>query len=121
MPKSTLVLGASPHPFRFAHRAIKRLRHFQHPVEALGLHKGQIEDVSIQTDRTLISTDIHTVSIYLNRYNQTMYYDWIISLKPKRVIFNPGAENFEFESKLNNAGIEVLNACTLVMLSIGNY
>ena len=59
--------------------------------------------------------------MYVGEKNQPPYYDYILSLKPKRVIFNPGAENPEFEKIVRDAEIEVLEACTLVMLSVGNY
>lgn len=65
--------------------------------------------------------DIDTVTLYLNPANQVPYYDYIISLKPKRIIFNPGTENDELESLANKNGIQTMEACTLVLLSTSQY
>jgi uncharacterized protein len=116
----TLVLGASTNPTRYAFMAVQRLRKLGIEVEAVGLRPGTVADVEIQTG-TPVLTDIDTVTVYVGAQNQPPFYDYLLSLKPRRVIFNPGAENPEFETKLRENGIEVLSACTLVMLSVGNY
>jgi len=120
MTKQTLVFGASLKPHRYAYMAVKKLREKQHPVKAFGLKSGSIDDVSIAT-KLQPYEDIHTVTLYLNPKAQVAYYEYIISLKPVRVIFNPGTENQEFMGLLEQAGIAYEVACTLVMLSIDRY
>jgi len=120
MNKKTLVIGASLKPERYSHMAIKKLRHYNHEVKAFGLRSGMVGDVSIDTE-LMPYKEIDTVTLYLNPTRQTTYYDYIIGLNPKRVIFNPGTENSEFYNllKQNNIAYEV--ACTLVLLSTNQY
>jgi uncharacterized protein len=118
--KKTLVMGASPKPERYSNMAVKRLVAHNHPVEAIGLRENKIDNIPIQTGLPQLE-NIDTVTLYLSAKNQEQYYDYIIGLKPKRVIFNPGAENFEFEKKLTENGIEPVEACTLVLLSTGQF
>jgi predicted CoA-binding protein len=118
--KKTLVLGASANPERYSFLAINRLREHDHPVIAIGIRPAMVADVTVQ-DKTTPITDLDTVSIYLNKGNQKNYYDFIQSQHPRRVIFNPGAENPEFEMMLADKGIKVLEACTLVLLSTGQF
>ena len=120
MLKKTLVLGASLKPQRYSHLAIERLVQHGHPVVAVGRRAGEVQGVQIQTGMPAMD-DIHTVTLYLNEVNQEPFVDYIMSLKPKRIIFNPGAENPKLEKLASEKGIEVEEACTLVMLSIGNY
>ncbi len=120
MKKKTLVLGASENPQRYSNMAILRLLTFGHPVVAIGNKKGKVEDVEIITDKPEMD-DIDTITLYLNPTNQKPYYDYILSLKPKRVIFNPGTENDELERKLIQKGVITQEACTLVMLGTGQY
>jgi predicted CoA-binding protein len=116
----TLVLGASTNPTRYAFMAVQRLSNYGIAVAAVGLKPGTIADVEIQTGMPEIA-NVDTVTLYLGPQNQPPYYDYILSLKPRRVIFNPGTENPEFEAMLTEHGIEAPSACTLVMLSVGNY
>jgi len=118
--KKTLVLGASLKPNRYSHIAIHRLVTYKHEVEAIGLRTGVVAGVEIATEKTLFE-NIHTVTLYLNPQRQEEYYDYIISLKPKRVIFNPGTENPTFYKLLQQNNIEVEVACTLVLLSTNQY
>ena len=118
--KKTLVLGASSNPARYSYLAIHRLREHGHPVKAIGMKKSIVEDVMIETVPT-ISDDIDTVTLYLNPAHQEQYYDYILSLNPKRIIFNPGAENAELEKLANNKGIKTMDACTLVMLGTNQF
>lgn len=119
-PKKTLVLGASTNPERYSHLAIQKLRANDHPVVAIGKRPGQVGDVDIQTAEFPIP-ELDTVTLYLNPKHQQDYYDYILSLKPKRVVFNPGAENPELASLAKDAGIVAQNACTLVLLSTSQY
>ena len=118
--KKTLVLGASENSSRYSHIAINRLRTQGHPVLAIGKREGKVGDVNISTEKTAFK-DVDTVTLYLNPYNQKEYYDYILSLKPRRIIFNPGAENDELYELAESNGIQPLEACTLVMLGTGQY
>jgi predicted CoA-binding protein len=118
--KKTLVLGASSNPARYSFLAINRLRQHNHPVIAVGKRAATVTDVPVQSETTSIP-DLDTVTMYLNTENQKNYYDYILSQHPRRVIFNPGAENPEFEKILNENGIQAVEACTLVLLGTGQY
>ncbi len=118
--KKTVVLGASDNPSRYSYLAVERLTQHQHPVIALGRKQGSIGNTSILTDRPSIEA-VDTVTLYLNEQNQKDYYAYILSLHPKRIIFNPGTENDELFDLAKANGIEALEACTLVMLSTGQY
>lgn len=120
MLKSTLVLGASTNSERFSNRAIRRLRKNDIPVFAVGLREGEVEGIQIKRPFP-VYFDIHTVTMYIGAKNQPLFYDYIFYLHPRRVIFNPGAENDEFEQMLEERGIETIRACTLILLSIGEY
>lgn len=118
--KKTLVMGASGNPTRYSYLALNRLVGAGHPVEAIGLKEEIVAGVQIhRTPQPFASID--TVTLYLNPARQVEYYNYIVGLQPKRVIFNPGTENPEFYEKLRAAGIAVEVACTLVLLSIGQY
>jgi predicted CoA-binding protein len=118
--KKTVVLGASGNPQRYSYLAVRRLRSAGHPVAAIGRNVATVDDVEIMTDKRPV-TDVDTVTLYLNATNQKAYYDYILSLRPRRIIFNPGAENTELEILASAHGIEPLKACTLVLLSTGQY
>ena len=120
MNKKTLVLGASLKPDRYSNMAINKLRRYNHTVKAFGIKAGEVSDVTIDTE-LMPYENLDTVTLYLNPQRQKDYYDYIISLKPKRVIFNPGTENPEFYALLKQSNIEYEVACTLVLLSINQY
>jgi len=120
MTKNTLVIGVSANSSRYANMLVLKLQ--EHNIQAIpfGKSKGKVADLSIlnQWDPTW---DVHTVSLYLRADHQKEYYQKIIELKPKRVIFNPGTENMEFEELLNEANIMSEKACSLVLLSTSQY
>nr|WP_319571987.1 CoA-binding protein [uncultured Draconibacterium sp.] len=120
MSKRTLVIGASENPARYSNKAILALRRNNHEVVALAKRKGLVDDVAIETTFPQ-NEDVHTVTLYVGPQHQPEYYSDIIRMKPQRVIFNPGTENPEFAEKLEANGIETEEACTLVLLSIGDY
>ncbi len=118
--KTTLVIGASLNPARFSYKAVSLLRSYGIPVRAIGLKPGSIAGVDIDTG-TPAYRNIHTVTMYINPKRQPAYYDYILSLSPRRVIFNPGTGNPGFYAILFRHGIEVVENCTLVMLRAGDY
>ena len=118
--KKTLVLGASDNPSRYSFLAVNRLRNHGHPVVAIGKKNGVVNDVTIEKEKKHID-NLDTVTLYLNPMHQKQYYDYLISLKPKRIIFNPGAENDELSDLAAKNGIMFIEACTLVLLSTNQY
>jgi uncharacterized protein len=118
--KKTLVLGASSNPSRYSYLAINMLREKGHEVVGIGKHTGKVNDVEIEDKQEPIE-NLDTVTLYLNANNQKPYYDYIFSLNPKRIIFNPGAENEELASLAKEKNILSQQACTLVLLSTGQY
>lgn len=120
--KNTLVIGASAKPWRYSFQALLRLKAAGHKVLALGKQEGTIADEPIFTQKeNLPPFTPDTITLYLNADHQREMYDWLIGLSPKRIIFNPGAENPEFEQLLSETDITHVRACTLVMLSTGQY
>ncbi|MGX7668069.1 CoA-binding protein [Flavobacterium pedocola] len=116
----TLVIGASDHQERYSFLAVNSLLRHNHEVVAIGGHKGQIENVVIETEKQPFQ-DVHTVTIYLNPLRQQEYYEYVVGLKPERVIFNPGTENPEFFQVLFKNNIPFETACTLVLLSTNQF
>ena len=118
--KKTLVLGASDNPSRYSFLAIEQLKRHGHPVVAIGRKECSVGNVKIDKEKKLFD-NVDTVTVYMNAKHQQEYYDYIFSLNPKRIIFNPGAENDELAALAEEKGIEPLEACTLVMLSTNQY
>ncbi|MES2591449.1 MAG: CoA-binding protein [Bacteroidota bacterium] len=118
--KKTVVVGAIDKPEKYGYKATVALQKRNHEVVPVGLKDGVINGIKIINGLVDIA-DVDTVTLYVGPKNQPYWYDYIIGLHPKRVIFNPGTENPEFQEILLKNKIEVLEACTLIMLSIGNY
>ncbi len=118
--KPTVVIGASPNTDRYSYKATVSLQKHQHSVFPIGIRKGEINDLDIITTQPLLE-NIDTVTLYVGKENQAAWMDYIFSLKPKRIIFNPGTENKEFVELAESKGIEAIEACTLVLLSINQY
>ncbi len=118
--KKTLILGATPNPERYSYMATIRLAKHGHEVVPVGIRKGEIEGIQIIEGKPALE-DVDTVTLYLGAARQPEYYDYIFSLNPKRIIFNPGAENPELMKLAQERSIETVEGCTLVMLSIGGY
>ena len=116
----TLVLGASEKAERYSNKAIQMLREHGYPVVAIGLREGQVLDVPIMKEPPK-DLSVDTVTLYLNPQNQLPHYQYLLSLNPRRIIFNPGTENPALIELANQKGIETLEACTLVLLSTGQY
>lgn len=120
MKKDTLVIGASLKESRYSNKAIYKLIENDITTKAIGLRKGVIEDVTIITEKVQFK-NIDTVTLYLNPTRQEEYYQYIIGLAPRRVIFNPGTENMKFMAMLKDNHIESEIACTLVLLATKQY
>jgi len=116
----TIVVGASNNPERYAYKAVKMLMDHQHEVVPVSNKKEEVLGLPIKSIET-IEEGVDTVTLYVGPQNQHIYQDYILNTKPRRVIFNPGTENPEFEELLENKGIKVEEACTLVLLSTGQY
>lgn len=120
VPYKTLVLGASIKPERYAYQAVVLLQKHQIEGVAMGIQSGEIGSTSVVEPFIKLKA-IHTVSIYLSPKRQSAYFDYVMDLRPQRVIFNPGTENLVFTKLLDKAGILWENACTLVLLSTNQY
>ncbi len=118
--KKTIVLGATPNPGRYAYLAMHALQKHGHEAVPVGIRTGEVAGKTILQGTPDIS-DVDTVTLYIGPERQPAYYEYLLSLKPKRIIFNPGTENPELEHLAQEAGIEAVEACTLVMLVIGKY
>jgi predicted CoA-binding protein len=115
-----LVIGASNNPDRYAYKAIEMLLNYNHQPIPFSKKKAEVCGLVIENEWKSWE-DVHTITLYINPELQKAYYQDIIALKPKRVIFNPGTENHEFEMLLSENEIEAIEACTLVMLSTGQF
>lgn len=118
--KRTLIIGASNNPERYAYKAAERLLAHGHEIELSGIRPDTVFGHTIDTEKKMYN-QIDTVTLYIGPQRQPEYYDYILSLKPQRVIFNPGTENSEFEMLLTKNGIEAEEACTLVLLGTNQF
>ncbi len=121
MEKTTLVLGASHKPDRFAYKAVRSLQRRNIPVIAIGRKDADLDGIKIRQGKPDNIGPVHTVSLYLNPKNQEEYYDYILSLEPRRIIFNPGTRNPVFADMARSQGIEVIEDCMLIMLNNSNF
>jgi len=118
--KKTLIIGASNNPERYAYKAAERLLNHGHEIELVGIKSVDVFGKMVDTEKKMFN-GIDTVTLYVGPRNQPEYYQYVLSLHPKRVIFNPGTENEEFEQLLIDNGIVAEQACTLVLLGTGQY
>jgi predicted CoA-binding protein len=116
----TIVIGASDNPERYSYKAIKMLLNHDHEVVAVSNKKAEVLGLPIINTDTIVDS-VDTITLYVGPANQKFYEQYILDTKPRRVIFNPGTENPELEDKLTQNGIKVEDACTLVLLSSGQY
>ena len=120
--KKTAIIGATTNPSRYAYFAAELLKDHGHEIVPIGIKKGKVADEEILDIRQKPNIEgIDTITLYLGAQNQPEWYEYLLSLRPKRIIFNPGTENEEFQQKAKAHGVETLEACTLVMLRVGNY
>ena len=118
--KKTLVISASLKPHRYSNKAVCLLNDYGHEVIAIGQKKGKINGIKVYIEKVDVE-DVDTVTLYLSPRRQTEYFEYILGLKPKRIIMNPGTENTEFKQMALTSGIEVVEHCTLIMLNMGAY
>lgn len=120
--KRTIVLGASPDPSRYSNIACRMLDNAGIEFIPIGIKKGEILGTEILNlgDKPKID-NIHTITIYLSPQNQKEWYSYVLSLNPKRLIFNPGAENSELKEMAEKSGLFVENACNLVLIQLGQF
>ncbi|SOD20564.1 CoA-binding protein [Pedobacter xixiisoli] len=118
--KKTLIIGASPDANRYSYKAAHMLTGRGHEIVNVGIKKGAVAGVEIEKPQAIYN-DIDTITLYIGPPTQPVYFDYIVATKPKRVIFNPGTENIELQRVLDANNIEYTEACTLVLLSIGQY
>jgi len=118
--KPTVIIGASTNPERYSYRAANKLNNAGHTFYPVGQKKGEVFGKTIQPFGTQFN-NVDTITMYLNPQAQKEYYNYIFSLQPKRIVFNPGTENPELEELAKQKGIEVTEACTLVLLSTGQF
>ncbi len=119
--RKTVVIGASPNPQRYSFIATQMLKDAEFEVLPLGVRSGQAAGVEIVTDWPKSIDSLHTLTLYLGPNNQPEHYSYLLGLNPKRIIFNPGTENPELAGLASIQGIEVMEACTLVMIRTGQY
>lgn len=120
--KKTVIIGATPNPARYAYRAAQMLTSYGHPIVPLSIKRGTVAGEEIQDLRSKPAiNDVDTVTLYIGPRNQPEWYDYILSLAPKRIIFNPGTENSSFIQLARERGIEPVTGCTLIMLQVGTY
>ncbi len=122
MNDKTVIIGASTNPSRYAYIAAEMLTKYGHAIVPIGIRKGEVFGHEIMDLRLKPKVEgVDTVTLYIGPANQPEWYDYILSLKPRRVIFNPGTENQEFQKEVGRQGAEAIEACTLVMLRTGQY
>ncbi len=120
--KKTVIVGATTNSSRYAYLAAELLTNHKHEIVLLGIKKGEVFGKSILNIREKPAIpDVDTITLYIGSKHQPEWYEYLIGLKPKRIIFNPGTENTDFEKMAVAAGIEAIEACTLVMLGTGQY
>ncbi|MFZ5970589.1 MAG: CoA-binding protein [Bacteroidota bacterium] len=122
MSKKTVIIGATPNPSRYAYLAAEMLTDYHHEIVPVGIKQGMVQGVPILPIQTKpVVPHVDTITMYIGPQHQPEWYDYLLSLKPKRIIFNPGTENDELTRLAAAKGIETLEACTLVMLRSGQY
>ena len=120
--KKTVIIGATNNPARYAYLAAEMLDQYKHEFVPVGIRKGEVLGRTIlDINKKPVIADVDTVTLYIGPQHQPEWYDYILSLRPKRIIFNPGTENAQFEQLVEQSGSEAIEACTLVMLRSGQF
>jgi uncharacterized protein len=122
MNKKTVIIGATTNTSRYAYLAAEMLTRYGHEIVPIGVKKGELFNQPILDIGQRPKVEgVDTLTLYIGPQHQPEHYDYLLSLKPKRFIFNPGTENPEFEKLVEKSGAEVVEGCTLVMLRTGQY
>jgi predicted CoA-binding protein len=116
-----VVLGASPNPDRYSNKAVKLLAEHGHTVVPVHPTAATIEGIPATAKLEQVQGQVDTLTLYVSPHTLTPMRDTIVNMKPSRVIFNPGTENPSLIQDLRQNGIEVKEACTLVMLRTGQF
>lgn len=120
--KKTVVIGATPDTSRYAYTACSMLHGAGFEFVPIGIKQGEIlGKVILNLRQKPPVPDVHTVSLYIGPANQPEWYDYILGLNPKRIIFNPGTENLVFARMAETRGIEAADECTLVLIRTGQF
>lgn len=120
--KKTVIIGATTDPSRYAYLAARMLTHYNNEIVPIGIKKGEVFGARILSifEKPQVA-DVHTITMYIGPQRQPEWYQYLLGLKPKRIIFNPGTENLTLEKMAEDRGIEVVQGCTLVMLRSNQY
>lgn len=121
MSKTTLILGATTNTDRYAYLAAERLTNHNHKIVPVGIKYGEVFGTQISNSKDIPDESIDTITLYIGAKHQEEWFDYILKVNPKRIIFNPGTENEKLEKLANDNGIETIEACTLVMLAASTY
>jgi len=119
--ETVAILGASPKPDRYAYKAFEMLRRYGHQPIPVNPAFDEILGEKCYPTISEAPQPIDTVTLYLGEARSNPLMDEIVAAKPKRIIMNPGAENAALADKAGEAGIEVVEGCTLVMLQTGQF
>lgn len=120
--KKTVIVGATTNPGRYAYLAAEMLTDYKHEIVPVGIKRGEVLGSQILNIREKpVIKDVDTITLYIGTQHQPEWYDYLLGLRPKRIIFNPGTENAAFERMAEEKGIEAIEACTLVMLRSNQY
>lgn len=120
--KKTVILGASPEQSRYAYVAARMMHEQDIPFVPVGIKTGEVFGNKILDLKEKPSIDdVDTITMYISAKNQQEWYDYILSLKPRRIVFNPGTQNSELSALAKENQIATVSACSLVMLSSGQY
>lgn len=118
----TVIVGATPNPSRYAFIAAEMLTEYDHEIVPIGIKKGELFGAEILNIRQKpVIDNVDTITMYIGPRHQPEWYDYLLSLKPKRIIFNPGTENSAFVKMIEEKNIEPVEACTLVLLRTNQY
>ncbi len=121
MKKTVVVLGASDKPERYSYKAFKMLQEYGHATLLVSPRLTQIDGVAVYPSLSAIEGPVDTVTVYVSAENSSLLQDQFLQLRPRRVLFNPGSENPSLSKVLINMGIEVEEACTLVLLRTNQF
>lgn len=115
------VLGASSKPERYSNRAVALLAAKGHTVFPVNPALSVIHGLPVYPRLTLIPASVDTVTVYLAAERSSVLLDDLLTIRPRRIILNPGAENPALAAALAREGVQTLTACTLVLLSTDQF